>query len=183
MTNNRFKELVHYVCSLCSDRPDELGAVKLNKVLWFADSYAFRKNGKTISGETAYVRRKLGPVPKTIFATTEELEKEGVLEISETKRRDGKTQRREFKVLKLSEGEVFSEGEKEIINRIVDDVCRNHTAHSISELSHDEIWEVLNDGDEIPIYTVLATNAAEVTEEDKAWAREVIGKYAASISA
>ena len=79
---DRFKELVHYVCHHCDDTR-KMGAIKLNKILWCADTYAYRLYGRTISGETAYIKRQHGPVPKRIVATLKDLEQEGLIKIRE----------------------------------------------------------------------------------------------------
>ena len=54
---------------------------------------------------------------------------------------------------------------------IIETVCDDHTATSISELSHDSVWRLAEIGEEIPLYAVLAGKAGEVTEETMAWAR------------
>lgn len=53
---NKFDRLVHYIIDK-HEGPSKLDAAKLNKVLWYADTFAYRLNGKTISGEKSYVKR------------------------------------------------------------------------------------------------------------------------------
>ena len=168
---NRFKELVHYVCSLCKESGGNLGAVKLNKILWYIDTSSFCKNGETISGESAYVKRGWGPVPKSILATVEALKEEGALKVEEPNRR---FVNRRFVVLKKSEGECFSDDEKSIIKEHTFNICNNHTARSISDKSHDRVWEAAAIGEEIPVYAVLASRSAEITDEDRKWADGVM---------
>lgn len=67
----------------------------------------------------------------------------------------------------------FTADEISIVDDVVDAICRNHTAVSISRLSHDDIWEMAAIGEELPIYVALAERG-EITEEDVAWADEKI---------
>ena len=77
MAPEKFKALVLYVIAKCGD-PARLGATRLNKILWFSDSFAYRINGVSITGE-AYVKRQWGPVPKHILATIRELEADSLV--------------------------------------------------------------------------------------------------------
>lgn len=183
----RFKELVHYVCDLCDD-PKKLGATKLNKALWYADTFAYRLTGKTISGEKHYVKRQFGPVPSNILTTLRQLEKEDKIRIRETEY-FGRP-KREFVVLERADEEIFDECERDIIRQVVSVICDDHTAASISDLSHDQIWEAAEIGEDIPVYAVLAAKAAPVTKKDETWANKIIrerhrkgGKKAASSKA
>lgn len=174
----RFKTLVHYVCDRCSD-PAKLGATKLNKALWYSDTFAYRIAGKSVSGE-AYVKRQFGPVPKNILRALQELEAEGALKIREVNFFGKK--KREFISLKDADTGAFSDSEREIINEVVDQVCDGHTAVSISDLSHDAIWEAADLGEEIPLYAVLAAKAAPLTDGDYAWAEKVIKRHQGTLT-
>ena len=47
--DDRFKELVLYVCEKCVADP-RFGATKLNKILYFADFLAYAESGEPITG-------------------------------------------------------------------------------------------------------------------------------------
>jgi Antitoxin SocA-like, Panacea domain len=164
---NRFKKLVHYVCSQCADDPTKLGAVKLNKALWLADLRAFYKFGQPIT-PVRYVKREFGPVPSPILPVLRELEADGALSIH-TVDHHGKP-KREFIVHRLASSDFLNADEKLIVDEAVTFVTERHTAASISEYSHDHIWTAAEDGEEIPHYTVFA-NPADVTDEDREWAQ------------
>ncbi len=170
-SRKRFKALVHYVCDLCDD-PTRLGATKLNKVLWYADTFAYRLLGQTISGEKAYIKRQFGPVPKRILQTLQELEVEGTIHVRESDY-FGKP-KREFISLEPADDSIFSDDELDIVNQVIRVVCGEHTATSISDLSHDVIWKAAEMGEEIPIFAVLAAKAAPATKADMAWANDII---------
>ena len=68
----KFKSAVHYICDKASSDPSVLGAIKLNKVLWYSDVINYLITGKPITGET-YIKRQHGPVPKDIIRAIDEL--------------------------------------------------------------------------------------------------------------
>ena len=74
MNNDRLPALAHYVIDGCE--PHELGAVKLNKALWFADREAFIAFGRTLTGRE-YIKLENGPVPRGINAALSELKANG----------------------------------------------------------------------------------------------------------
>ena len=169
--HKRLRALVHYVCERCPD-PTMLGATKLNKVLWYVDTIAYRKDGQTISGETTYIKRQFGPVPKRILKTLEGLENDGSIVIRNVPSLGGS--RREFISLKPSNHSIFTDEERLIIDQVIDVICRDHTAASISELSHDAIWEAAELGEEIPVYAVLASRAAPIEKRHRDWANKIM---------
>jgi len=171
----KFKNLVHYIAANCEDSR-RLGAVKLNKILWYADTIAYEMQGNSITG-SSYVKRQFGPVPKRILAALEELDHEQrVLTVDEHTM--GKT-RREFISIKKPAVDGFSAEEIGIVEHIIRWICYDHTAQSISDLSHDEIWEIAEIGEDIPVETVLVSQLGEVDENDMRWALEQATKVAA----
>ena len=71
--SDKLKALVHYVISRCED-PNILGSIKLNKVSWVSDLWAYVKWGQPITGEH-YVKQQFGPVASTV-GIMQELESE-----------------------------------------------------------------------------------------------------------
>lgn len=171
MAKRRFKKLVHYVLSRV-DEPKKLGATKLNKVLWFIDTFSYRLNGESVSGDGVYVKRQYGPVPAKILETLRALEEEKAIHIRETTY-FGKP-KREFLALTAPSSDAFTEEERNLIDEVLEIICDSHTAASISDLSHDIIWDAAEMGEKIPLHAVLAARSAPPTKEDKKWASEVI---------
>jgi len=162
----KFKRLVHYICAKCVD-PSTLGAVKLNKALWAADFSAYLQWGEPITG-ASYVKRQFGPVPNAILSALRELELERALSIREADFFG--YDKREFFALTKPDLAVFSAREISLVDQVIAYVCGEHTAKSISKLSHDDIWELAAIGEEIPYYTVFS-RPAEITETDIEWAK------------
>ena len=161
----KFRTLVHYICWKCKD-PSKLGATKLNKVLWLSDFLWYRETGDPITG-ASYVKREFGPVPRAILPALRKLEEEGSITIEETEYHG--FPKRQFLVHKEPSIDCFTSDEVELVNNVITYVCDGHTAKSISDQSHDHIWEAAKDGEEIPYATVFA-NPGKVSDRDRAWA-------------
>jgi hypothetical protein len=167
----KFKNLVHYVCSKCPD-PRSLGATKLNKILWYSELQAYLKLEKPISG-ARFVKRQFGPVPVAIVPVLEELQREGALVVRDVEF-FGKP-KKEYISLREPELADFTAEEISIVDEITEVICERHTAASISERTHDDIWRMAEIGEDIPLPTVFAVKG-EVTERDIAWADSKIAE-------
>ncbi len=165
----KFKALVHYICWRCED-PTKLGAVKLNKALWRADFKAYLELGEPVTG-ASYVKRQYGPVPSAILPALRELKDEGKLSIRDVEFYE--KEKREFFALERPDLTPFTANEISLIDEAIEYVTEKHTARSISEESHDRIWELARIGEEIPYYTVFS-KPAEITEDDIEWAKTKI---------
>jgi hypothetical protein len=164
---DKFKALVQYVCWLCKDDPATLGAVKLNKILWLSDFVRYYETGEAITG-ARYVKRQYGPVPRAIVPVLEELEAEQKV-FSKDVHFHGYL-KKEFTVVEEPTIDVFTKEELDVVNRIAETVRQEHTAKSISRASHDHIWHVAEDGEEIPYFTIFAV-PGEIGEDEREWAR------------
>lgn len=165
----KFKALVHYICYRSLD-PSKLGSTKLNKILWFSDVMHFVRFGGPITGEK-YVKQQFGPVPRHVCGVVDELEEEHKLVVREPEF-DG-----DCRMLIASEEpdiSGFTPEQISLVDRLVETVCNHHTAGSISNLTHDRIWELAEIGEEIPYEAVLAAELGEVTGADMRWAQEAM---------
>ena len=170
MVNEKFSALVHFVVHRCKSNPERLGAIRLNKALWFIDVISYQMDGQSVSGER-YIKRKRGPVPATILATLENLEREGKLVIQES---EAPYFPRQFISKSLPDTTLFSEKDLSLARRVVDFV-RGKSADVISELTHEQAWKSAIEGEEIPLYATLVDgDRGAITEEVKKWAKEAI---------
>ena len=62
--DDRLGEAIVYVAERMADDPGGQGAVKLNKILWWADFESFRERGRSVTGA--------GSVPSTRAAMPEQ---------------------------------------------------------------------------------------------------------------
>jgi hypothetical protein len=179
MASERFKNLVHFVVASCED-PHRLGATRLNKILWFSDTTHYRMTGESISGEK-YVKRKNGPVPKAILYAIKELEADGKIHVREQEKAGFKI--RIFNVLTEPNLQDFTARQREIVEYLTSEICGNHSASSISDATHDQIWAAANEGEEIPLYATLAASPGEISDEVMAWADSVVDEVESSLQA
>jgi len=170
----KFKDLVHYICHI-ADR-DELGATKLNKILWYSDMVSYINHGVPLTG-AVYIKRQFGPVPKDILRALKDLSEEGRMAVRDIPY--FKDTKREY--ISLAEPDIsrFDKSEISLAANITHDICHHHTATSISAATHDIIWELADIGEEIPYFAVYGAQLGEITEEDIRWAKESIANNAA----
>jgi Protein of unknown function (DUF4065) len=173
----KFKALVHYIVATSGD-PQRLGATRLNKICWYVDTLSFRIAARPVTNEV-YVKRQHGPVPRSILQTLRELEHDQKIHVREHHYLPGRTMRI-FVALEDADVSVFSSSELEIIDFVIDHVCKNHSAASISELSHDIIWETACYGEEIPLAATLVAQPAELKDEVRAWISRTVEKAEAA---
>jgi hypothetical protein len=167
MHTNRLNTLAHYV--IWRSDPAKLGAVKLYKILWFADLEHYRRTGRTITGATAYTKRQFGPVPKGILQALDTLEHEH--KIATAKQNYYGRPKTMFLALERPELQAFDGDEIAVVDMIADIVCDEHTAASISQLSHDALWEETEIDTDMPVGAASVV-AGEITPEDIDWAKE-----------
>lgn len=163
---DRTEAVAHYVIARAD--PNKLGAVKLNKVMWFADLEAYRRSGMTITGQMSYEKRQLGPVPNNIVRAIRHLEQSDMIATRNVPTFGGK-ERREHIWLKHPDVSVFSAVEVDILNEAINWVCDHHTAKSISDLSHDLLWEQAELGEQIPVGAATVVTD-DLDGDDIAWA-------------
>ncbi len=177
MTFNKekFKALAHYVCARAED-PSKLGATKLNKILWYSDVISFLKWGKPITGEI-YEKRQFGPMPRHIYSVLEELKFENKLAITEVEHFGRK--KREYIPLVPSLTEMFSADEISLVDEMARAICDNHTATSISDSTHDDIWGMALIGEQIPYEAALVSCVGELDGQDMEWAKKEASRIAA----
>lgn len=168
MNQSKFKSLVHYVIASRCNSPETLGAVKLNKVLWLSDLLAFYERGRAITN-VRYIKRQFGPVPAPILPVLRELEEEGIVTIRGASH-FGKRKKEYISNVPI-DGSFLTKDEVKAVHWAIDLVCEQHTAKSISNASHDHIWKIAEDGEEIPLFTVFAKQGL-ITDADRAWAQQ-----------
>jgi len=165
----KFKDLVHYICQK-ADR-DELGATKLNKILWYVDIISYINRGVPMTG-SVYIKQQFGPVPKDILRAIDDLYAEGRMIVRDVEWFGNR--KKEYITLMEPDISRFDKSEIDLVANITHHICHHYTAESISEATHDIIWELADIGEEIPYCAVYASELGEITEEDIKWAREGI---------
>lgn len=170
---SKFAKTVHYICHKAD--PEKLGAIRLNKILWYADTIMYRDTGEPITGEK-YVKKRHGPVPDDISKALKDLGKEGKIRVDGA---DVPGKMKKYVSLSEADTAPFSKEEIELLDDLLEVICNNHTAASISEMSHDIIWDAAKPDEEIPMFAVLAARPGVVTKEDQKWADKIISERSA----
>ena len=166
MTSDRLASVTHYIIARCD--PTKLGAIKLNKILWFADVVCYRRHGYTITGSDNYVKQQFGPVQKNMLGILDELKREG--KIVERTSDTPVGFRREYVWLKEPDLTPFKADEIDVLNEVMDWICNGESARSVSDKSHDALWEETEIGELMPV-RAGAVVPAEITIRAVEWAK------------
>lgn len=163
---DKLSAVAHYV--IARTEPHELGATKLNKVLWFADCLAHERMGRSITGLTEYRRLEQGPVPDGLDNLLVRMESQGL--IAQRMVQGPRYARKEFFSIKDPSLEQLDAAEVDVLHLVIDFV-RPKTAREISDLTHDALYE------ETPPLGWMKVSAGsvrlgEVGSEQLSWAEE-----------
>ena len=170
----KLKEAVWLLASYCPTQ--ELGNVKLHKMLYFSDMLHFLDEGHPITG-VEYQKQKFGPTARYLAAALRSLETDGVLRIIEEPYHG--FFKKTYMILSPYKASRLDYKEQSLLKEVADFV-RGKTAKEISELSHNAAWEAASLGDPIPYFTALRLVPDESTDEDLVWADETARQYASS---
>lgn len=170
MNREKFKSIVLYICNRVSD-PSKLGSTKLNKILYYSDFINYLKTGASITGET-YVKRQHGPVPNDILKIESELIDEEML-LKKDKEHFGYIQKQYFALIEPSL-DNFTASEISLVDEIIEIITENHSASTISDLTHNHIWDSAALGQEIPYETAFVNQLGEIDDTDISWANCII---------
>jgi len=128
----KMRELILYVAQL-SWKDERFGAVKLNKILFYADFIAFVKRGKSITGQK-YFALDEGPAPKRLVPIREKMKKAGDIAIQKVSFSNFPQER--VVALRAPKFEILNDAEGiAIVNSVVQRL-RNMSADEVSEESH-----------------------------------------------
>lgn len=132
---SKIKTLVHYVAYRCADRPSVLSAVKLNKVLWYADLTAYLQWGAPITRAT-YIKKDRGPVVSELMPVVQQLENEKNLAIRRMPTLGGYKDKVEYLALTRPDvNNILTAEEITLIEDVIQNVCHKHTGRSSATLA------------------------------------------------
>jgi hypothetical protein len=164
---NKLKTVILYACSKCE--PSHLGAVKLHKVLYFLDMLHYAWTGTSVTGST-YRKRLHGPTCEQLLSIVREMSAEGLLKVEELDYFGFR--KKQFISLVPVESALLGPNERRILDEVIDFVCFNNTAKTISEYSHQLPWEMAEFGSAIPYHTAFLLLPSEVSPEALDWAEK-----------
>ena len=121
----------------------QLGSVKLNKILWFADVKMVELGKEQITGDT-YIRKDYGPVSKHLNYILRTLASERSIKIE----RENPDSMWLYTPLKDADINAIKEDEKSIIDKYIEDF-RYMAPSDISNMTHTPYWQNLNNNDKM----------------------------------
>jgi uncharacterized phage-associated protein len=155
----KLEEAVHYICARASDN---LGAVKLNKILYYADMTHYAQTGGAITGAT-YAKQARGPVPKQVVPAIEHLQRSGRLTVENVSYFD--FVKREFTTHGDTDDSVFSKAEIERLDEVIRSIDK-FSAREISDISHTIVWKSAELGETLPYDSFFVSYLGDLTDDD-----------------
>lgn len=168
MNRELLKSVVLYVCRTVRN-PDKLGKVKLHKVLWFAETQAMIRTASPITG-VEFIKHEHGPFAPVLESIVQELQAEGRLSVRSVPYLG--FEKTEYVAKVDANVSELTDKQLRLIDSVIQSVCDDHTATSISDRSHQEIWEMAAMYEPLPVETALVSRLLPITDEDLAWARD-----------
>jgi hypothetical protein len=170
-SRKRLRELILFIAERCLNDPT-FGAVKLNKILFFADFISFARYGEPITG-TSYGKLPLGPVPTAARAVRAEMEAaDEIFMVME-----GYNPSPRHRLIARREADLggFKPRDIVLIDGIIE-TLHGVSGSAVSEVSHDRAWESVEDYEMIP-YEAAYISGEPLTERDLTVAFEMVAEY------
>lgn len=146
----KFKELVLYVASKTHKDPT-IGAIKLNKILYYSDFIAYKRLGRPITG-AAYQKLAEGPAPRRMVPIRRMMVDSGRIRLEERPYFNGMIQRI-VPTPRMLTPKLLSTAEIAIVDEVLAALA-GKTAREVSDMSHRELgWVLAKSGEVIPYET------------------------------
>lgn len=160
--SKKYIQAVHYIINKCSETPERLGAIRLNKILLFVDGRLLFNYNKTLT-EDKYIKRKFGPVPKNILAVLKTLKDNKLITVTEPA---GEKKSRLFSSLSEPDTSLIDTTEMDILATLTSKICNEYSSNEISQVTHTDVWENTKMGNEIDLYDFFVVKEEYLNEED-----------------
>ena len=169
--NEKLAQLLLYVAQKVQGDP-RAGKTKLHKILFFSDFEAYRRTGKSVSGEH-YVKYDQGPFLKPLDSTVSKLSNRGQASWAPP------NQWNETRLVPRGEIDVSLLTDQD--RQIVDATVRRFwglSASAVSNLSHRLFgWQTTPNGQEISYDSAYVGDPRPLSSTETAWALDLIGRY------
>ncbi len=151
-SDKRLGELILFICQK-SAGDDNFGAIKLNKLLFYSDFFAYARWAESISGAD-YWNLPEGPAPRRLVQVREKLIKAKDLAIQQVDLPLGLVQHRPIG-LRGPDRSLFNIEQLELIEEVIAE-NRNLTAKQITDKSHLEWgWKLTKEKEKIELSTIF----------------------------
>lgn len=170
----KFKELVVYISRQCEDDLT-FGAIKLNKILYYADFAAFRSLHRPITG-ACYQKLREGPAPREFLDVRRELVDSGDAAVEYRDYFTGQQHRLVIAHARQPDLRRFSQDEIALVDSIIG-FFHGKTAREVSDFSHREPgWILAEEREAIP-YETAWLSADPLDQETEEMIREMGAAY------
>jgi hypothetical protein len=161
--DKKLRELIIYLSTL--EEGDEYwGAIKLNKLLFYVDFVAYRRFGKSVTGQE-YQAQEMGPTPRRLRPAIEQMKKAGDV-VEERVIFHGRVQIRTV-ARRTADKDLFSQAESDLIHDTISRFWKM-SASEISKESHTFLgWKLTPIGETIPYGMVLIGSRKPTQQEIK----------------
>lgn len=170
--DEKLGELIIHIAKQCQAHVS-FGAVKLNKILFFADRLSYLRRGHTISGAD-YMREKFGPVPRRMLPVRERLVHEKAISIENSQAGSHKEKRTVPLRAPVLDG-LFSAEDIQIVDEVIKKL-RHLDARTLSDLSHGNAWSCYTNGETIPFSAYIVSDR-KPSAKDLAGLVEALNKH------
>lgn len=162
---NKTEAIIAYIINYFQryDSPKNLGKVKLVKMLWFADREFMHKYYKPLT-DLEYRKMPQGPMPTNIDKIIKSMEEQGIIH-SFLVNKFGGYEQRSFTCLKEPNLDDFTSQEISILDEIIMQLYKK-SAKQLSNQTHDELWESIEQGKIMPLESVFLQDIIPATSED-----------------
>lgn len=139
----KLRELILFVVERCAD--EQIGDVRINKVLFFSDAFALQQLGAPITG-ARYQKLPLGPAVRAFVPLRNDMIGDNDVEVEMV----GK--RRVTRALRKPNMSLFSDDEIKLVERVIE-LFRAYSANGLSDASHvlSPGWNLVEMKEDIPL--------------------------------
>lgn len=164
IVSDKTKAIIAYIINYfqCSGIANKLGKVKLVKILWFADREFMYKYYKQLT-DLEYRKMPQGPMPTNIEKILKNMQEKGIIKPFHTSKYGYKQQC--FLCLKEPDLNQFSAQEISILDKVIVEL-QNKSAKQISNQTHDELWNSIEQGKIMPLESVFLQDIIPATQDD-----------------
>jgi hypothetical protein len=135
------KELILYIAQV-SWNDEKFGAVKLNKILFYADFLSYLKRGRSITGQK-YFALDEGPAPKRLVPVREEMRKANDIALQKVSSIGFTRPQERIVALRAPDFETLNDAEGIAIVTAVIERLKNKTGKEVSDESHKFVgWKI-----------------------------------------
>lgn len=129
--------MIHYVLRAYSAEPEKLGSTRLHKILWNAEVRSVRRTGYPIAGET-FIKQQFGPFAEHVDEIVDDLKATQRLHVVEP---EDDYEVRQYIAKGEPDRDALSDDQWRNLDSVMHWVVDDHSAGSISERSHGDVWE------------------------------------------